>query len=79
MIIYKGRRVTLDVADVRLPNGREMKVERVLFPRAVAVLPIYGNKVVLIRQFRPAVGQYVIEVPAGVVEEGEDVEHALVR
>jgi ADP-ribose pyrophosphatase len=79
VIIYKGRRVTLDVADVRLPNGREMKVERVLFPRAVAVLPIYGNKVVLIRQFRPAVGQYVIEVPAGVVEEGEDVEHALVR
>ncbi|KUO93841.1 MAG: NUDIX hydrolase [Vulcanisaeta sp.] len=79
MIIYKGRRITLDVSNVILPNGHEMKVEKVIFPRAVAVLPIYGNNVILIKQYRPAIGKYIIEIPAGVVGDDERVEDALVR
>lgn len=79
-IIYRGRRITLDVSRIKLPNGYEMSVEKVLFPKAVAILPIYeDNKVVLIRQFRPVIGKFIIEVPAGVVEPGENEDEALIR
>ncbi len=37
------------------------------------------DKVLLIRQFRWAVGNYVYEFPAGLVEEGEDFHEAAVR
>lgn len=81
VIVYSGRRITLDVSKVMLPNGHEMNVEKILFPRAIAALPIYeNNKVILLRQFRPAVNEYVLEIPAGgVVEKNETPEHALIR
>ncbi len=80
VIVYSGRRITLDVSKVMLPNGREMNVEKILFPRAIAALPIYEDtKVILLRQFRPAVNDYVLEIPAGVIEGNESPEQALVR
>ncbi len=81
VIIYRGgRRVTLDVSRTVLPNGHEMNVEKVVFPHAIAALPIYeGNKIVLLRQFRPVINDYILEIPAGVIEEGERPEMALVR
>ncbi|WP_054853332.1 NUDIX hydrolase [Vulcanisaeta distributa] len=80
VIVYRGRRVTLDVSKVVLPNEHEMNVEKIIFPHAVAALPIYdGNKVVLLRQFRPVINDYILEIPAGVVEEGERPEEALIR
>lgn len=79
-IIYKGRRVTLEVYRTVLPNNHVMNVERVIFPKAVAVLPIYGgDRVVLIRQFRPVINDYIFEIPAGVVEEKESEDEALIR
>ncbi len=37
------------------------------------------DKVLLIRQFRWPIGNYVYEFPAGLVEEGEDIHEAAVR
>ncbi|WP_243680417.1 NUDIX hydrolase [Vulcanisaeta souniana] len=81
VIVYSGRRITLDVSKVMLPNGHEMNVEKILFPRAIAALPIYeNNKVILLRQFRPAVNEYVLEIPAGgSLRRTRPPEHALIR
>ena len=38
-----------------------------------------SNRVILIRQFRPPVNSFVIEMPAGLVDPGETVEQAAVR
>ena len=38
-----------------------------------------GEKLVLVRQFRPPLGAYTIELPAGLVDEGEDVSAAALR
>jgi ADP-ribose pyrophosphatase len=54
-----------------LPNGRSIKAERVLFPPVVSVLPVLNGSVVLLKQYRPALGAYHLEVPSGVVDEGE--------
>ena len=39
---------------------------------AVAIFGMYDNKLVLIKQFRYPVGDYIYELPAGLVDAGED-------
>lgn len=76
----KGRRAEFWSGPVTLPNGVKVRVDRVRFPNSVAVLPLFSDgSVVLLRQYRPAVGGWVIEAPAGVVEPGEDPRSAAVR
>lgn len=51
-------------------------------PDGVIIYSIYGEKndrVVLIRQFRYTIGDYIYEFPAGLVEEGEDFHEGAVR
>ena len=45
----------------------------------VAILTGAEPHIILIKQFRPAVGRVVIEVPAGLVDAGETVEEAAIR
>lgn len=51
-------------------------------PDGVAIYSLYGekhDKVVLIRQFRYPIGDYIYEFPAGLVEKGEDCTECAVR
>lgn len=51
-------------------------------PDGVVIYALYGenrDKVVLVRQFRYTIGTYVYELPAGLVEPGEDYHEAAVR
>ena len=51
-------------------------------PDGVILYGVYGqqkDKVVLIRQYRYPLGGYVYEFPAGLVEEGEDMQEAGIR
>ena len=54
------------------PDGKGFQRHTVRHPGAVAVLPFdaHGN-VLLIRQFRPALQDFLIEIPAGTLEIGE--------
>jgi ADP-ribose pyrophosphatase len=79
MRIYEGRRLRVEVFSHILPNGRLIKAERVLFPPVVSVLPVLNGSVVLLKQYRPALGAYHLEVPSGVVEGGEAPEAAAAR
>jgi len=70
--LYSGRAVRLRVDRVRLPNGRETSREIIEHPGSVGILPLLtGNRVLLIRQYRHAVGQTIWEIPAGTMEPGE--------
>lgn len=41
-------------------------------PGAVAVLPLLaGDRILLLKQYRPAIGKWVYEIPAGTMEKGE--------
>lgn len=48
-------------------------------PDAVAILSMYDNKLVLIKQYRYPVGDYIYELPAGLIDDGEDVISAAKR
>jgi len=70
--IYKGRIVSLKEDTVRLPDGNTSKREVVLHPGAVAVIAILpSDRIVLVRQFRKATEQELLEIPAGLAHKGE--------
>jgi ADP-ribose pyrophosphatase len=65
----------------RLPTGREIADYWISeYPPWVNVVAVTeADQVVLIRQYRPGLGDVHWEIPAGVVEEGEDIETAARR
>ncbi|GBC93689.1 ADP-ribose pyrophosphatase [bacterium HR15] len=70
--LYRGRVVTLRIDTVRLPNGHITQREIVEHRGAVAIVPLLDeNTVLLIRQYRQAVGETLLEIPAGTLEPGE--------
>ncbi len=71
-IIYRGRVVTLRIDTVRLPSGRTARREIVEHRGAVAIVPLLNNDtVLLVRQYRQAVGETLLEIPAGTLEPDE--------
>jgi 8-oxo-dGTP pyrophosphatase MutT (NUDIX family) len=54
-------------------------VERVNCGGIVGVVPITDDEVILIKQFRPPVNGYVIELPAGLCDIGESLEDSARR
>ena len=69
--IYAGRVVDLHVESVALPNGGAVDLEIIRHPGAAAVVPLEGDHVVLVRQYRHAAGGYLLEIPAGKLDPGE--------
>ncbi len=73
-LVYEGRVVSLRVGNVELEDGTIALREVVEHPGGVAVVPVKDAVVILVRQFRIAIGDDVLELPAGKLEGGEDHE-----
>lgn len=74
-VLYRGRVVTLRIDTVRLPNGETARREIVEHRGAVAIVPLLNrDTVLLIRQYRQAVGETLLEIPAGTLEPEEPPE-----
>ncbi len=71
--IYEGRVLNLRVDDVRYDNGHRSQVEVAEHRGGVAIIAQPSkDTIVLVRQYRPAIGRDMWEVPAGKLEAGED-------
>jgi ADP-ribose pyrophosphatase len=78
--IYEGRILRLRVDEISLPDGRARSREVVEHPRAVVVLAENsGGEILMVNQFRYPAGEVMLELPAGVVERGEDCAAAAER
>jgi ADP-ribose pyrophosphatase len=70
--IYAGRVVTLRLRHVLLPDGSRALREIVEHVAGAAVVAVEADgQVLLVRQPRPAVGRHLLELPAGLVDPGE--------
>lgn len=70
--VFDGKIVKVFIDDIRLPDGREARWERVIHPGAVGIVPLLSDQtIVLVRQYRHATGKVLLEIPAGKLEEGE--------
>jgi ADP-ribose pyrophosphatase len=79
-LVYQGRVVRLRVDTVRMPGGRETTREIVERSDCVAVVALDADgKLLLVRQFRKAVGKELLEIPAGGIDPGESPEEAVKR
>jgi len=71
--VYEGRIFNVTVDRVRLPHGVEHDIELVRHPGSVVLLPVpRDGTVILVRQYRYAVGRDLWELPAGSLKPGED-------
>ena len=78
--IHDGRVVKLAVERVRLPNGNVAELEVIRHPGAAAAVPLDASgHVWLVRQYRHATGEWLLEVPAGKLDPGEDPERCAAR
>jgi ADP-ribose pyrophosphatase len=75
---YRGRIVRVATARIGSPDGEEYSRDIVHHPGAVGVVPVHydesgaGPVVVFVRQYRAALGQSILEIPAGLRDvEGE--------
>jgi ADP-ribose pyrophosphatase len=78
--LYRGRVVTLRIDTVQHADGRTVRREVVEHRGAVAIVPMLdAETVLLVRQFRQAVGETLLETPAGTLEPGESAEACAAR
>ena len=78
--IFKGRVFTLSIETIPLPKGGELQAEIIRHPGSVVIIPITArDEVILVRQYRPAIGRWAWELPAGSLKPDEDVERAARR
>jgi len=69
---YLGRAFDIRQDFIRLPNGSVKQRDVVEHPPAVTILPIdEENNIWFIRQYRHPVDEVLLELPAGVMDEGE--------
>src|SRR5687768_8163882 len=78
--VFSGNVISVDVEQVLLPNGRTARYEIVRHPGGAAVVAIDDQQqVCLLRQYRPAGGGWIWELPAGRLEPGEPAENTARR
>lgn len=78
--IYRGRIIYVHVDQVELPDGTKGQREIVEHSGGVAIIPVDGDgNVYCVRQYRYAVGEHVLEVPAGKLNDGEQPIDCAVR
>ncbi len=79
-ILYHGRILDLARETHLMPDQREASFEVIQHPGGAAALPILEDgRIILIRQFRPAAQGYVLEIPAGRLENGETSNDCVAR
>lgn len=72
---YEGKVFDVRRDEVRLPNGQITTLDIVDHPPAVVIVPIDNeDNIWFVKQYRHATGQVVLELPAGVMEPGEQPE-----
>ncbi len=68
---WNGRSISVRIDEVERSDGHRTTREIVEHPGAVAILAWDGARLAMVRQWRHATAQVLLEVPAGTLEPGE--------
>ncbi len=79
MEVFHGKRLSVETRKYRLPNGTEREKVVVHPGGAVAVLPVEEDSCYLVRQYRFAIDETILEAPAGTIDPGETPEQTVRR
>jgi len=66
-VVHDGHLITVAVGSFTAPDGSSFERDIVHHPGAVSVVPLLPDgRVVMVRQYRAAIDQLLLEIPAGV-------------
>jgi ADP-ribose pyrophosphatase len=78
--IHQGRIFTVQIETVTLPNGHDLQAEVIRHPGSVVIVPMTDDgEILLVRQYRHAIGRFAWELPAGSLKPDEDAMEAARR
>jgi ADP-ribose pyrophosphatase len=78
-LLHAGRHFSFKRDEVQLSNGKQTYRDLVEHPGAVAIIPIIDDSLILVRQYRYAAKESLLELPAGTLEKNEDPLKCAVR
>jgi ADP-ribose pyrophosphatase len=71
-VVYRGLKIDLALQSIVLADGTVAEREVVVHPGAVALVPMVdADHVCLVKNDRFAIGETLLEVPAGTIDQGE--------
>lgn len=69
---FQGKKFSFAVVQKKLPNGRTAEVDVIEHPGAVVIVPFFSRDVIIfLHQYRPVLGRYLLELPAGTLDKNE--------
>jgi len=79
-VVFSGEALRLRVDEVRLPDGSRSTREIIEHRDCVCIIPLdESGNILMVRQYRKAVGKKLLEIPAGSIDGGETPEEAARR
>lgn len=73
--IYQGKFISVRQDGIDYPNQTHQTWDIVIHPGAVAVIPLTSQgEIILVEQYRRAIGRITLEIPAGLLDPGETPE-----
>jgi ADP-ribose pyrophosphatase len=70
-VAFSGPVFDVDTGEAILDDGQRVRRDVVRHRGSVAVVPVIGDHVLLVKQFRISIGRDIIEIPAGRIDNGE--------
>lgn len=67
-VLHRGRFITFRIDTIEDADGGQHTREVVEHPGAVCIVPILGQDVLMVRQYRTPIGQILLELPAGTLD-----------
>ena len=78
--VYKARAFTINKDELKTPEGKTVYYDVVVHVGSVSILPVDNQGYIyFIKQYRPSVDEWLLELPAGTLEQGESFEEACHR
>lgn len=74
--------VIIDIYEdtVELPDGKQVKWDFIGHKGAAAIIPMdQDGRIIMVRQYRPALDSFTLEIPAGGLNPGEDMKTCAIR
>lgn len=73
-IVYKGEFINISKLEVKLPDSNIVNREVIRHPGGVATLAFYDDEtLIMVEQYRKAIDKVTLELPAGKIENGEEI------
>jgi ADP-ribose pyrophosphatase len=71
-IKWQGDAWRLQIVRIEAPDGRIVEKGVIEHPGSVVIVPLMGDQVLMLRQYRLSLDEVILELPAGTREHGED-------